>query len=202
MQHLSLALYLPCWPSQMDNTARAHSVNTPLGIEAVLMVDVVVAGNAIVDCAVGGRAPGPYSAVLMTISGEAGSTIGSSGFPGTDWLHSWGAPGMSSLPDSMYLELFMISLMAASVEFVLYWRVWLLVGLLHFVHLSPCAGSIYITKSMLTWWHWMSNGLEKEACLWSKTISYDLFEHIWWIHLTHIFSCKLPGKLYSPMWWS
>ena len=134
----------------MDNAARAHSVNTPLGIEAVVMVGVVAACDTIVVGIVGGRALGPCSAVSMTIPRAADSVMGSSGFASMEWLHRQGISGMSSLLDRMSLESFMLSSIGASVQFVPHGRVQPSVGLLHFEHLGSCVGSVYAMESMLT----------------------------------------------------
>ena len=83
------------------------------------MVVVVVAGDAIVAGAVGGRVTGP----CLTVSRAAGSATRSSGLPSTEWLHRWGTSGMSSLLDSMSLESFILSLIGGSMQLALYGRV-------------------------------------------------------------------------------
>ena len=102
----------------MDNAAREHLVNTPLGVEPVVMVGIVVADDAIVAGTVGGRVPGPCSAVEMTASRATDSSC----LPSTEWLSGWGTSGMSSLPDSMSLESFVLYSIGASMQFTPYGR--------------------------------------------------------------------------------
>ena len=107
MWHLSVPLALPYWPCLVDKTARAHSVNTP-----VVMVVVVMTGDAIVAGTVRARVPGP----CPTSSGAIGSAARSSGLPSMDWLCGWGTSGASLLQDSWSLGTFVLSSVRSSVQ--------------------------------------------------------------------------------------